>query len=172
MKQPMRVLLLALACGWAGLTACRPPAPDEAVPHDHGHPHLHAAPHGGTLVVLGDEEFHLELVLDEAQGRLQCFVLDAHAAHFVRLPIESFDIQARSAETNQVLRMQAVTTTATGEKVGDTALFETRSAWLRPGVEFQGVIPQIVIRGREYRDITFDFPRGHHAPGQPSTPGP
>ncbi len=58
--------------------------------HQSGHGHEHAAPHGGTLIVLGDEFAHLELVLDpgtgeqdrrrekgqcciKAEGRVECF---------------------------------------------------------------------------------------------------
>ncbi|MBK7495896.1 MAG: hypothetical protein IPI28_11060 [Candidatus Omnitrophica bacterium] len=44
--------------------------------HDHNHDHHHAAPHGGTMVALGDHMAHLELVLDSQNGTLTAYILD------------------------------------------------------------------------------------------------
>src|ERR1022692_4220466 len=48
------------------------------------HKHEHHPPHGGTPVVLGDEAYHIELVLDASAGTLQAFVLDGELENFIR----------------------------------------------------------------------------------------
>jgi hypothetical protein len=116
------------------------------------------------LVVLGDEEFHLEFVLGETGGRLRAYVLDAHAEQFVRVPLESIELEAVMGATKHLLRLLPVPTPATGETVGDTATFEGEAEWLRSGIEFTGRIPVIEIRGRRYLDTPIRFPAGEALP--------
>src|SRR5579863_247145 len=49
--------------------------------HDHGHHHHHAdkGPHGGALVAIGEDDAHLEIVLDVETGKLTAYVLDGEA---------------------------------------------------------------------------------------------
>src|SRR5688500_557791 len=35
-----------------------------------GHGHHHTPPHGGTPVILGNEDYHLEFVLDASNGKI------------------------------------------------------------------------------------------------------
>jgi hypothetical protein len=72
--------LLALVLPLALVGCSREPASDSAVPHKH----VHHPPHGGTPVVLGDEVYHLELVLDTPNGVLQAYVFDRR--RYVALP--------------------------------------------------------------------------------------
>ena len=58
--------------------------------HDHehaegGHGHTHEAPHGGTLVAVGDHFAHLEIVLDPETGKMTAYVLDGEAENPIRL---------------------------------------------------------------------------------------
>ena len=45
---------------------------------DDGHDHAHSSegPHGGSLIELGNEEYHAELVHDEQAGTITIYVLD------------------------------------------------------------------------------------------------
>ena len=82
MRARSRLLLLAAilpAFIAAGCSKGPAPAAAGAPPHHHHHP-----PHGGTPVVLGNEDYHLELVLDGSTGRLQAYVLDGEMEDFVR----------------------------------------------------------------------------------------
>lgn len=48
--------------------------------HDHGHDHGHEkGPHGGSLVELGKEEFHAEVLVDHDAHSLKVFVLGKDA---------------------------------------------------------------------------------------------
>ncbi len=44
-----------------------------------GHAHPEKGPHGGPLLELGDEEYHIEVMLDEKKNVLTLYVLDAAA---------------------------------------------------------------------------------------------
>jgi hypothetical protein len=156
---PLAALLSALV-----VAGCSRPAPSAA---DAGHPHAHhhQPPHGGTPVVLGDEEYHLELVLDGATGRLQAFVLDGEMENFVRSPARSITIEATGGSPPRRVELLAVPNPETGETVGDTAEFEGSADWLRSTREFDGVLAEITIRGKTFSDVKFNFPRGNDADG-------
>ncbi|NNJ24858.1 hypothetical protein [Alienimonas chondri] len=47
--------------------------------HDHGDGHPTKGPHGGSLIELGDEEYHGELVHDVENGQVLIYVLDGAA---------------------------------------------------------------------------------------------
>jgi len=123
--------------------------------------HEHKPPHGGTPVVLGDETYHLELVRDAAAGAMQAFVLDGELENFIRSPAPSFEIVATVNGAPQTLVFKPVASSATGETVGDTSLFETRADWLRTTGNFDGVLNRITIRGTTFADVKFNFPNGN-----------
>jgi hypothetical protein len=57
--------------------------------HDHGdHDHAEVGPHNGDVVELGKEEYHAELVHDDASHRVTVYLLDAHAKKSVSIPAE------------------------------------------------------------------------------------
>jgi hypothetical protein len=125
------------------------------------HHHAHHAPHGGTPVVLGDELYHLELVRDGATGTLQAYVLDGEMHDFIRLPALEFVIEAPVGGEVQVVVLRAVANAATGETVGDTALFEAQAEWLKTTASFDATLRSIAIRGRDFSGVKFNFPRGN-----------
>lgn len=44
-----------------------------------GHAHAEKGPHGGPLLELGDEEYHIEVMVDEKANTLTLYVLDSAA---------------------------------------------------------------------------------------------
>jgi hypothetical protein len=123
--------------------------------------HEHKPPHHGTPVVLGKEEYHVEMVLDASAGRLQAYILDGELENFVRVPMESFAVSALLSGKQEVLTFKAIGNNATGEKVGDTALFEAQADWLKTNAAFDGVLRQITVRGTTYENVAFNFPKGN-----------
>src|ERR1017187_7721610 len=95
--------------------------PSHTPPQTSGRQHEHKPPHHGTPVVLGKEEYHIELVLDAPAGRLQAYIMDGELENFVRVPVESFAVAAMLAGKQEVLAFKAIGNNATGEKIGDTA---------------------------------------------------
>ena len=134
----------------------------------HNDGHEHTAPHGGTLIVLGDEFAHLELVLDPEEGMLRGYVLDGEAESPVRLEQEYIEIRiavpdtAGNAYASELpLRLSAVYNILTGEKEGDTSEFAVRSERLKGLKQFGAVITTITVKGREFQEVEFRFPEGN-----------
>jgi len=136
---------------------------DEEADAPRVHKHEHVPPHGGTAVVLGDEFCHVEFVRDRAAGRLQAYVLDGELENFIRVVQPSVGLEVRMGGESRMLALSAVANTATGETVGDTALFEVQAEWLKTTPEFNAVLKALAVRGTRFENIAFNFPRGNDA---------
>jgi hypothetical protein len=151
----LRLALTALLIG--GPSACSKTKHDSDSKEGHGH-HVHVAPHGGTLVEIGDHQFNLELVRDAATGTLHAYVLDAHAENFVRLPLPALAMIASVGDRKHPLTLQAAANLATGETAGDTSQFSAQADWLKTTASFEVVVPELSIRGTRFEKIAFSFP--------------
>jgi hypothetical protein len=150
---------LFAACLFWGAAACsRAPQPAAAPGRHEHHP-----PHGGTPVVLGNEAYHLEFVRDPAAGTLQAYVLDGEMEVFVRSAMPVLEVDAVAGGAPRVLRLAPVANPATGETVGDTALFEAQADWLKGAPDFDAVIPTVTVRGSTFTGVRFTFPKGNDA---------
>jgi len=153
----LTALLLVPMAFMAGCSKKKPePAADAKPPH-----HEHKPPHHGTPVVLGDEVYHVELVLDAATGKLQAYVFDGELENFIRSSVPSFEIDATVNGASQALVLNAVGNPATGETVGDSSLFETQADWLKTTRDFDAILRSITIRGTTFTDVKFNFPKGN-----------
>jgi hypothetical protein len=138
---------------------------------DHDHKHEHTAPHGGTLVVFGEEAAHVELVLDAKEGKLTAYVLDGEAENAVRIKQADIAIavtwpatkneKGEEVRKTSILKLAAVEHELTGEKVGDTSEFAVQSDELKDAKEFDAVIPLIEIKGMKFEKTAFNFPKGN-----------
>jgi hypothetical protein len=154
--------MTATVLGGLLLAGCGKSADATAQPQPAYH-HKDKPLHGGTPVVLGSDEYHLEFVLDAPSGRMEAYVMDGEFENFVRIEAASFEITAKSGDGDRKLVFRAVADNATGEKVGDTAQFEVQADWLRGVTNFEAVLKDLSIRGSNYRQITFNFPKGNDA---------
>jgi hypothetical protein len=154
---PVLALVLGLVfsgCGQKSESGKAPPA----AAHQH---HEHVAPHGGTAVVLGHEEHHLELVVDAVAGKMTAYVMDGELEQFLRVSAPSLRITASIGGTEQVLELKAVSNQATGERAGDTSQFEGTADWLKSNPSFDARLQELTVRGKTYRDVAFNFPKGN-----------
>ena len=122
--------------------------------------HVDTPPHGGTPVALGDN-YKIEFVLDDSAGTLQAYVLDDEMENFIRITPPSFDLTVKLPSHDEVLHFQAIANTATGEKVGSTALFEAQAGWLKTAKTFDAVLKEINVKGTVFSNVGFNFPRGN-----------
>lgn len=159
MSSPRYPLAFALAGAMAVIVAgC---GGDPEGEDKHGHGHAHAAPHGGTLIELGNHQGNVEFVRDEAASKLTAYLLDAHAENFVRVPLDAFTLKATVAGKEETLTFKPVGNSATGEKPGDTSQFEASADWIKTTPAFTGVIPSLSIKGTTFTDVKFSFPKGN-----------
>src|SRR3954452_20946497 len=123
--------------------------------------HEHIPPHHGTPVVLGNEEYHLELVLDAPSGKLQAYVMDGELDNFIRIPQSIIKASVRRPEREETLEFKGIANNATGEAVGDTSLFEAGADWLKTTPTFDATIEELIVRGKMYQNVKFNFPKGN-----------
>jgi hypothetical protein len=120
--------------------------------------HEHRAPHGGTLVELGDHAYTVELVRDDAAGKLTMYVLDGHAENFIRLKAHAIELVAMPGGKFTRVSLQAVANPATGETVGDTSQFTGEAEWLKSAADFSGIFT-LEIRGTKFEQVEYTLPK-------------
>ena len=141
-------------------TGCDAPEQKHSSSAPHGH--HHDPPHGGSLIQLGNEQYHLELVMDQDLTLMRCYVLDGHVEHFIRLAQEEILCEttlSSGLKTNLVF--QAIASRSTGETVGDTAEFQADLAPLNGENTFEGIIQEVHIQNSSFTKIPFSFPGGN-----------
>jgi hypothetical protein len=164
----MKIILFAILALVLSVSVLRAADQGHDVP-DEEHHHEHTAPHGGTLVVLGEEFAHLELVLDPGAGSLTGYILDGEAENAVRIGQEYIEIKIKdtlppggvSDKSGYALILKAVSNVLTGETAGDTSEFAVQSDRLKGVRKFDAVISAIEIKGQTFRNIGFQFPEGN-----------
>jgi Flp pilus assembly protein TadD len=121
--------------------------------------HEHSAPHGGALIELGEEFAHVEIVLDAATGKLTAYALDGEAEKAVR--IKQSEIEVAVENTAVTIKLAGVANALTGETADDTSEFSGQSERLKGATDFDGIIKTISIKGKEFKDVAFNFPKGN-----------
>lgn len=133
--------------------------------HDHGHDHgdaghLHKAPHGGTLVVLG-EVANLELLLDPAAGQITAWIVDGCAENAIRLAQPAIELRVGKDAAAFDVTLAATENALTGEKTGDSSQFGGSAPGLKGLARFDGVVKSVTVKGQTFKDVAFRYPEGN-----------
>ncbi len=125
--------------------------------------HEHHPPHKGTLVEFGEEFAHLELVIDAATGKVSGYVLDGEAEKAVRVAQKEIEIKVPKSDKTEAftVTLKGQTVVLSGEKEGDTSEFAGESEKLKGLKDFDGVVSAITVKGKEFKDVKFNFPKGN-----------
>ncbi|PQO28274.1 hypothetical protein [Blastopirellula marina] len=158
--------LLLLVCAFVvpiSLAGCTSEKTDtagheEGHDHDHeGHSHEESGPHGGHLIELGEEAYHLEWAHDD--GTLTFYVLDGAAKEEVKIPAENLQINVTVEGETKSWDVPAVR--AEGEDT--TAKFETKDESLFALVnddETKATV-DVEIEGKPYQGAIEHHHHGH-----------
>ena len=151
--------------------------------HDHGHHHHHAekGPHGGALVAIGQDDAHLELVLDAETGTLTAYVLDGHAEKAVAIKQKNLQLaitlehghddqghdehghdgedekKDELPESTFPLMLAAV---SPGDD-GAASEFSGQSDELKGAHEFEAALTSITVGQTPFKGVTFKYPAGN-----------
>ncbi|MFK7776819.1 MAG: hypothetical protein QM501_01695, partial [Gimesia sp.] len=84
-------------------------APEDVtmVEEDHGHDHPSEGPHHGSLIELGKEAYHAELVHDEKNGSVTIYILDGAVKKSVPIKAESVLINVKHDGKGQQFTLAA-----------------------------------------------------------------
>lgn len=98
-----RFQVVALACGLAAVGARLEAAP--AAGHAHAHPT--EGPHKGALIELGKEDYHAELVHDDATDTVTIYILDSSATQPVPITAKQLTLNMRAGGRPQQFLLAA-----------------------------------------------------------------
>ncbi|HUO58805.1 MAG TPA: hypothetical protein VMV05_11575 [bacterium] len=114
------------------------------------------APHGGLLVDAGDDFAHVELVYDSAQGTLSAYILDGEAEEVV--PLKQPAILVRLVKPFRILKLKAVVSPLSGEKLGETSSYALTDPSLKGLSQLQGALVSVNINGNVFKNLAFQIP--------------
>ncbi|MBA4017539.1 MAG: hypothetical protein C0483_10240 [Pirellula sp.] len=139
--------LLLAGCGPA--TAPKPEA-GKAAPHAGGE-HASEGPHGGHLIELGKEEYHVELVHDDKAGEVTFYVLDGTAK--IAVPIEAAEVVVNLKHDGKAEQFKIAAKPDAGESTGKSSRFFSADKELAGDLDAEGADAELVltIGGKQFR---------------------
>lgn len=157
------IALLCVACGDSDRDIVPPLGKAKGEPASEPEPaedtskHNHQPLRGGRLVEIGKHVAQVEIVHDAAAGTLNAYVMDGHASRAVRLPAKALRVRIEVAGEEFTFDLKPVADALTGETAGDTSRFEVRADLLGRIRDFRGVIVELNVFDRVFRDIAFTY---------------
>lgn len=126
--------------------------------------HAHQAPHGGTLIELGDEFVHVELVVDSATGRLTAYVLDGEAEGSVALTQGTIALALVVAPATDTVRvtLTGAANPLSGETASSTSVFAADVPQLKGVATFAGVLSRVEAKDQVFENLPVQVPREPH----------
>ncbi len=133
---------LALAtmtfAGWQGVSAEEP------------HAHPSKGPHKGSLIELGEEEYHAEIVHDEEAGSVTVYLLGSDAKTVVAT--EAKDVAVNAKVKGKAVQLKLKASPQKGDKTGTSSRFASKSKELMELLDDHDVKPilRVAIAGKTF----------------------
>ncbi len=142
-------LLLVSGCSQGEQESKPVSAPPPATVDVHNHPT--EGPHHGSLIELGNEEYHAELVHDEDAGTVTFYLLDSSAKNAV--PIEAATLLVNLTHDGQAEQFSLAAHPQVSDPSGKASRFNSSDAELAEELDHEGVEAQLVVSigGKQYR---------------------
>lgn len=131
---------------------------------EHGHEHEPGA-HGGTIVGVGADDYHVEVVF-EPQGVVRLYLLDSEAARVVETDAQPVNAYVRGEGSSQAVEVAFLPDPQSGDAEGHASRFK---ASLPAEVADGGAvitIPSLALGGQRYR-VEFETPHADPHAGLP-----
>lgn len=168
MKSLPTLVILSLTLALAGCTEqpattgpeTSPPPPTVDTHAEHGH--ASEGPHHGDLIELGNEDFHAELLHDEAAGTVTIYVLDGSATK--QVPIDASEVTINATIDGQPQQFALAASPDSADPSGQSSRFVSEDEELAAHLDDDGAHPKLVltIAGKSYRgEIAHDHDHEH-----------
>lgn len=147
-------LMIALVCCFAG---CKPEASSDSATSstdehsDHAHEHPTEGPHGGSLIELGEEQYHAELVHDDAAQTATIYLLDAAGKTAVAIADPS--VRINLTHEGEAMQFELAASRQETDPEGQSSMFTSSDASLAEHLDHAGDSAQLVvtIEGTQFR---------------------
>jgi hypothetical protein len=155
------VILAAIGCAEQSKPT---PAPATETAQNGEHTHKHSdgehahpehGPHGGDIVELGKEEYHAEVVHDEASGTVTIYVLDSAAKKSV--PIDADHVTINVKHDGKGEQFEVKSSPQEGDGDGKSSRFTSEDKELAKDLDHEARLV-IEIAGKSY---TGEIKHGH-----------
>ena len=106
--QKLDALLFAAICA-ASMAAQAfgvPPAAKPAAKAD-AHEHAEVGPHKGTLIELGEDEYHAEFVLDEKTHTASIYLMDGAVKNYIAIPAKEITVTLKHDGMTESFKLKA-----------------------------------------------------------------
>ncbi|MEX0642453.1 MAG: hypothetical protein WD468_07120 [Pirellulales bacterium] len=149
--------LLILSMSGCGSKASKPSTPTAGAATED---HATKGPHGGSLIELGNEEYHAELVHDEQAKTVTVYILDSAAKTSV--PIDAVDVTINLKHEGRGEQFKLAAAADQNDGQGKSSRFASSEAELAEDLDGEGAEAQLVvtINGKPYRG-TVEHDHGH-----------
>lgn len=156
-------LLLSVACLVGCGAQSNTPAAAEAGHEEHVHPT--EGPHGGSIVELGTEERHAELVHDQQSGEVTVYFLDSSAK--LASPIDATQVTINLRHDGRAEQFTLAAAPVEGEVEGMSSRFVSTDKELAEDLDHSEAHGQLVavIGGKQYRG-NIEHDHGHDHVGE------
>jgi len=133
---------LALSTVLVGLAGCEGPQrkPDGSTAV-HNHPTK--GPHGGSLIELGDEQYHVEMIHDDAAGTVTFYVLDGGATKVV--PIAATEVTVNLKHDGKPEQFKIAAKADAGDPAGKSSRFVSDDKELAEDLDAEGAGAELVL---------------------------
>lgn len=139
-------VLGAAGCGKSDQGSTKTVAP--AVAGADAHPS--EGPHHGGLIELGNEEYHAELVHDDAAGSVTIYILDSAAKQAV--PIDAAELKINLSHDGNAEQFTLTANPDVNDPTGKTSRFTSTDAELAEELDHEGTAQLVVtINGKQFR---------------------
>ncbi len=126
-----------------------PPATVATAQDEHAHPT--EGPHGGGLVELGNEEYHAEIIHDEATHTVTVYLLDSAAKKLV--PIYATQILVNLSHDGKAEQFALKATPQSSDPTGKSSRFASTEEELADDLDHEDIKAQLAVEigGKQYR---------------------
>ena len=124
------------------------------------HAHPSEGPHHGSLIELGNEEYHAELVHDDSSVTI--YVLDSSATKAV--PIEASDLSINLVRDGKPAQFKLAAAPEADDPAGKSSRFTSEDPALATDLDREDAAPKLIamISGKSYRgEIAHDHDHEH-----------
>jgi len=139
-------------------------AHDEEAHDEHGHPS--EGPHHGSLIELGNEEYHAEMVHDDASGTVLIYLLDSAAK--MSVPISATELLVNLTHDGAAEQFTLMASPQSSDPSGKSSRFISTDEELAEDLDLEEVEAKLVVTidGKQYRgDIQHDHDEDHDEDG-------
>ena len=137
--------------------------------HDHHHHHAEKGPHDGALVAIGEDDAHLEFILEADTGTLKAYVLDGEAEKAITIKQGKLQVAFTATKDDDgdekgglpaeapFVMLAAVHADADGM----ASEFEGQADGLKGVENFSAVLTAVTVGGKQFKNVAFKYPEGN-----------